>query len=78
MSNKTSLKTIRQQAAKTIMDLRNGSIEPMVADAIYKQSLAIIDSYRMELRAVELAIQNSKGVDYEDAIELIDLNDKVK
>jgi len=67
----TTLRQVRQQAAKTIMDLRNGKIEPAVADAIYKQSITIVDSYRVELRAVELAIQNSKGTDFTKAQEMI-------
>lgn len=32
----TSLKTVRREAAKTIMGLQDGSIAPAVADAIYK------------------------------------------
>ena len=55
----TSLKTVREQAAKTIMGLQDGSISPLIADAIYKQSITIVDSYRVELRAIELAITTS-------------------
>lgn len=55
----TSLKTVREQAAKTIMGLQDGSVSPLIADAIYKQSLTIVDSYRVELRAIELAITTS-------------------
>ena len=55
----TSLKTVREQAAKTIMGLQDGSVSPLIADAIYKQSLTIVDSYRVELRAIELAIHTS-------------------
>lgn len=55
----TSLKTVREQAAKTIMGLQDGSVSPLIADAIYKQSLTIVDSYRVELKAVELAINTS-------------------
>ena len=55
----TSLKTVREQAAKTIMGLQNGSISPLIADAIYKQSITIVDSYRVELRAIELAINTT-------------------
>jgi hypothetical protein len=40
----TSLKIVREEAAKTIMALRDGTITPAVADAIYKQSLTIVDS----------------------------------
>lgn len=54
----TSLKTVREQAAKTIMGLQDGTISPLIADAIYKQSITIVDSYRVELRAIELAINN--------------------
>ena len=43
----TSLKTVREQAANTIIALQNGTVSPMVADAIYKQSLTIVDSYRV-------------------------------
>jgi len=68
----TSLKQVRQEAAKTIMDLRNGNISPLVADAIYKQSLTIVDSYRVELRAIELAINSSNaGMSFEKASTLI-------
>ena len=57
--NQTSLKTVREQAAKTIMGLQNGSVSPLIADAIYKQSITIVDSYRVELRAIELAISTT-------------------
>lgn len=55
----TSLKTVREQAAKTIMGLQDGTISPLIADAIYKQSITIVDSYRVELRAIELAINTT-------------------
>lgn len=55
----TSLKTVREQAAKTIMGLQDGTISPLIADAIYKQSITIVDSYRVELRAIELAISTT-------------------
>ena len=55
----TSLKTVREQAAKTIMGLQDGSVSPLIADAIYKQSITIVDSYRVELRAIELAISTT-------------------
>ena len=68
----TSLKQVRQEAAKTIMDLRNGDISPLVADAIYKQSLTIVDSYRVELRAIQLAIESSAaGMDFEKATQIV-------
>ena len=57
--NQTSLKTVREQAAKTIMGLQDGSVSPLIADAIYKQSITIVDSYRVELRAIELAINTT-------------------
>ena len=57
--NQTSLKTVREQAAKTIIDLQNGIVSPLIADAIYKQSITIVDSYRVELRAIELAINTT-------------------
>ena len=57
--NQTSLKTVREQAARTIMGLQDGSISPLIADAIYKQSITIVDSYRVELRAIELAINTT-------------------
>lgn len=55
----TSLKTVREQAAKTIMGLQDGTVSPLIADAIYKQSITIVDSYRVELRAIELAINTT-------------------
>lgn len=55
----TSLKTVREQAAKTIMGLQDGTVSPLIADAIYKQSITIVDSYRVELRAIELAISTT-------------------
>lgn len=55
----TSLKTVREQAARTIMGLQDGSVSPLIADAIYKQSITIVDSYRVELRAIELAISTT-------------------
>ena len=72
---KTSLKTVRQQAAKTIIDLRNGDVTPLVADSIYKQSLTIVDSYRVELRAIELAILSSEGLDFNKASKIIDASE---
>ena len=57
--NQTSLKTVREQAAKTIMGLQDGSVSPLIADATYKQSITIVDSYRVELRAIELAINTT-------------------
>ena len=57
--NQTSLKTVREQAAKTIMGLQDGTVSPLIADAIYKQSITIVDSYRVELRAIELAINTT-------------------
>lgn len=55
----TSLKTVREQAAKTIMGLQNGTVSPLIADAIYKQSITIVDSYRVQLKAIELAISTT-------------------
>ena len=68
----TSLKTVREQAAKTIMGLQDGSVSPLIADAIYKQSLTIVDSYRVQLKAVELAINTSNGLDYAQALAKIE------
>ena len=59
--NQTSLKTVREQAARTIMGLQDGTISPLIADAIYKQSITIVDSYRVELRAIELAISTTSN-----------------
>ena len=68
----TSLKTVREQAAKTIMGLQDGTVSPAIADAIYKQSITIVDSYRVELRAIELAINSSNaGMDFEKASMLV-------
>ena len=75
----TSLKTVREQAANTIIALQNGTVSPMVADAIYKQSLTIVDSYRVELRAIELALRANEGLDFNSASKLIDAREaKVK
>ena len=73
----TSLKTVRTEAAKTIMDLKSGKVSPLVADAIYKQSLTIVESYRVELRAIDLAIQSSDaGMSFNKASQLIDKLEK--
>ena len=73
MTKKTTLKTVREQAAKTIIDLQEGKVSPLVADAIYKQSITIVDSYRVELRAIELAINSSDaGMDFNTASILVD------
>ena len=75
----TSLKTVREQAANTIIALQNGTVSPMVADAIYKQSLTIVDSYRVELKAIDLAIRCNEGLDFNSASKLIDAREaKVK
>lgn len=76
-TNLTSLALVRKEAAKTIMDLRNGDISPIVADAIYKQSLTVVDSYRVQIRAIELAIQSSEGMDYTKALKKISADDIV-
>ena len=73
----TSLKVARQKAAETIIGLQDGTVSPLVADAIYKQSITIVDSYRVELRAIELAIQSNAGIDFNAASKLID-NKEVK
>ena len=70
--NQTSLKTVREQAAKTIMGLQDGSVSPLIADAIYKQSITIVDSYRVQLKAVELAISSSNGLNYKKALTQIE------
>lgn len=70
--NRTSLKTVREEAAKTIIDLKEGKVSPLIADAIYKQSLTIVESYRLELKAIELAINSSKRLDFKSASALID------
>ena len=73
--NQTSLKTVREQAAKTIMGLQDGSVSPLIADAIYKQSITIVDSYRVELRAIELAISTTSNksapISFNQAAKLI-------
>ena len=73
--NQTSLKTVREQAAKTIMGLQDGTISPSIADAIYKQSITIVDSYRVELKAIELAINTtankSAPITFDQAAKLI-------
>lgn len=75
----TSLKTVREQAANTIIALQNGTVSPMVADSIYKQSLTIVDSYRVEVKAIELALQTNAGLDFNSASKLIDAREaKVK
>ena len=70
--NQTSLKTVREQAARTIMGLQDGSVSPLIADAIYKQSITIVDSYRVQLKAVELAISSSNGLNYKKALTQIE------
>ena len=71
----TSLKTVREQAAKTIMGLQDGRVSPAIADAIYKQSITIVDSYRVQLKAVELAISTtankSAPITFNQAAKLI-------
>ena len=75
----TSLKTVREQAANTIIALQNGTVSPMVADAIYKQSITIVDSYRVEIKSIELALQTNTGLDFNSASKLIDAREaKVK
>ena len=73
--NQTSLKTVREQAAKTIMGLQDGTVSPAIADAIYKQSITIVDSYRVQLRAIELAISTtankSAPITFDQAAKLI-------
>ena len=57
------------------MGLQDGSVSPLIADAIYKQSITIVDSYRVELRAIELAISTtankSAPITFDQAAKLI-------
>ena len=71
----TSLKTARRKAAETIIGLQNGTVSPLVADSIYKQSITIVDSYRLELRAIELAITAQAGTDFVAASKIVDAGD---
>lgn len=73
----TSLKIVREEAAKTIMALQNGTITPAVADAIYKQSLTIVDSYRVQIRSIELAITTSENTDFKKALKTVENIDKL-
>ena len=46
--------------------------ETQAASGLYKQSLTIVDSYRVELRAIELAIASSgAGIDFKEASKLV-------
>jgi len=38
---------------------------------MYKQTLAIINSYHVELRAIELAVTSQPGMDYKKATSMI-------
>lgn len=73
----TSLKTVREEAAKTIMKLQDGKVSPLVADAIYKQSLTIVDSYRVQIRSIELAIAASENTDFKKALKTVENMDKL-
>lgn len=74
---RTSLAEARRNAAKAIKGLSKGTVSPLVADAIYKQNLTIIDSYRVELRGIELAIKTSSTtLDYNKAVALIAKHEK--
>lgn len=75
--NRTSLKTVREEAAKTIMDLKSGKVSPLVADAIYKQSITIVDSYRVQIRSIELAITASENTDFKKALKTVENMDKL-
>lgn len=79
ITEQTTLKAVREQAAKTIIGLQNGIVSPLIADAIYKQSLTIVDSYRVELRGIELALQTTGKLNFKQASKLINSNEaKVK
>ena len=70
--NTTTLAQLRREAADTIIGLKDGTVSPLVADAIYKQSLTIVDSYRVELRGIELVMQTEpKRKTYEEALQLV-------
>ena len=73
----TSLKIVREEAAKTIIALRDGTITPAVADAIYKQSLTIVDSYRVQIRSIKLAIATSENTDFKKALKTVENMDKL-
>jgi len=67
-----ALAQARRDAADTIIGLKDSTISPATADAIYKQNLTIIDSFRVELRGIELAHRISESpVNYVEALELI-------
>jgi hypothetical protein len=70
---KGALAQARKDAADTIIGLKDGKVAPAIAEAIYKQNLTIIDSFRVELRGIELAHSISTGpVDYAQALALIE------
>ena len=68
----TSLKQVRKEAARTILGLRSGKVSPIIADAIYKQSISVIESYRVELQAIRLAVDTTpERLDYSEALRMI-------
>jgi len=71
----TSLRMARQKAAETIIGLQDGTVSPLVADSIYKQSITIVESYRLELKAIEIAINAQEGTNFTKATALVNTLD---
>jgi len=68
-----ALAKARRTAGNTIIKLEENKISPAIADAIYKQHLTIIDSFRVEIRGVELAHRiSNERIDYRQALALIE------
>ncbi len=68
----TSLAKVRRNAARCIEGLLDGGVTPAQAEAVYKQNLTIIDSYRQELKAIDTAYRlGNEQVDFNKALSMI-------
>jgi len=73
MKKQPTLKQVRAELFDTLTGMKAGKVSPQEADATYKLSIGIIDTYRMEIKAVELANKiSTTKLDYTSALKQIE------
>ena len=64
---------VRAQLFNTLTEVRAGLTSPEEAHAVYRLSIGIIDTFRLEIRAVELAnSMNKKRLPYGKVLQQIE------
>ena len=73
MKKNATLPEVRAELFETMVNLKEGKVSPLVADGIYKLSISIVDSYRVQLKAIEQAqLTNKEHLNYNQAAKLIE------